>query len=205
MSFLFLGRFPPQESCPFKVPTPTCELPFGLTLKDAMYVWWKIWKIRYTYFWKYASLDGFIEVNGEGSVLMDGGVQFMSDKVCPQEILYTCSQKVHYKNNYTEVEEDVYDKVYLTISSDFVQDAEKKDTWYPRISLVIYPGHQEYDYWENSCDALGVYAGLGLIDFFGLGEGKGANYGIQYLIATPGEQGYSVGIVLSVEEESLAQ
>jgi hypothetical protein len=197
MSFLFPGRFPQElEGICARGIAPPYELPLGMSLTDAMYIWWKIYKIRYTYSWGYSGSS--VIVNGYGSVVMDGGIQNMSNKVCSQEITYSCSQKVHYINSEDDRDEDVYDSVYLTISSDGIyQNEEDLDIWYPSISLVIYPGNPGYDFWNSSSSADGAYAGSGLIDFFGLGN--------QYIVNTSEDSGYAVSISLSVEEESLAQ
>jgi hypothetical protein len=195
MAFSFLGRFPRElEGACSRGPTPTCELPLAMSLTDAMYIWWKIYKIRYTYSWSYSGSS--VSVNGYGSVVMDGGIQNMSNKICPQEIIYTCSQKVHYINFYDGRDEDVYDSVYLTISDNGIyQNEEDLDIWYPSISLVIFPGNPGYDFWNSACDAGGTNSGL--INFFELGN--------QYLVNTNPEFGFNVGISLSVEEESLAK
>jgi hypothetical protein len=194
MAFSFLGRFPRKlEGACSRGPTPTCKLPLPMSLTDAMYIWWKIYKIRYTYSWSY--VGSVVSVNGYGSVVMDGGIQNMSDKVCPQDITYTCSQKLHYINFYDGRDEDVDDSVYLTISDKGIyQNKENLDIWYPSISLVIYPGNPGYDFWNSACDDGGTNSGL--INFFELGN--------QYLVNTNREF-FDVEISLSVEEESLAQ
>jgi len=198
MSFYCLGRFPAEakgECCP-KIQAPTCELPLVTSLEDAMYIWWKIYKVRYTYNWNYASgPGGSVNVSGSGSVIMDGGIQYMSDKVCPQEITYTCKQRVHYTNSYPPpgIEEDVDDTIYLTISSAVSQNENDSNIWYPNISLIVYPGHTYYDAWQSSCFGDQTQ---GLIDCFGFGS--------QYLIDTSSDLGYGVSIQLSVEQESVA-
>jgi len=204
MSFLCLGRFPAEaqgECCP-KIDL-AC---ISLSLEDAMYVWWKIYKVRYTYNWNFIYNDPggcSINVSGVGSVLMNGGIKYMSDKVCPQEITYTCKQSVHYFSSCVPfgeppINEDVEDDVFLTISSDFKQNTSNPEIWYPAISLYIYAGRyplSDYLFWNDVCYD-NQYGGV--IDFFDLSLGSlGGTQGDDQL-------SYNVSIQLSVEEESVA-
>jgi len=221
MAFLSLGRFP-IEAQGFCVPAgvPVCDLPIAMTLEQAMYLWWKVYKIRYTYRWFFKSPPTDpptiqpVTVNGGGSVVMDTSPLYekMSNRVCPGEIVHTCGQKLHYTNIYPEpdgLDEDITDSVVFTITSNFTQN---NSLYYPQISLVIYPAHDNNIYapWFSDCNDV---LGSAEVTFKGFGGDEFEPNPFvfkQYLIGGSGstspEAGYTtLEIELSVEEETKAE
>lgn len=169
MAFMFIDHFPPDEQGNYCVPqiSPEALLPYTPTipLGDAMYIWWLINKVRYTYSWYYQnSADGFTTtVVGEGSVLMSGGLDTMSEKICPQTIYYTCSQNLIYSNTYTEEIVEISDQVILSIDSRPSRCKVNDDMLYiPNVGLTIYPGKYTNLTWYAVDDN---YGNAGVVDF----------------------------------------
>lgn len=208
MAFINVGYFPPNPTSGYCVPEigVISEYTPLLSLTDAMYIWWKIYKIRYTYSWSYVSPTSYC--SGSGSVLMDGGLQKMSDKICPQIIYYTCGQNVHYVNSYTPEDSTGDDQVTLAIDSLFYKyieinpSTEARTIYYiPSISLNIF-GFRGYDYnaWNNvDYEPDAEHPQGGFVNFFGLFTQP------LYPTTILDDIFYSVSISLSVEEESQAQ
>lgn len=194
MSFLYLGYLPfaSQGGCAQRY-SPNCDINAGTSLENSMYIWWKIYKIRYTYSWFYNG-GGDITVSGSGSVVMDGGIKKMSDKSCTQEVVYSCKQKLNYTDSYLGESYEVEDSIFLIISSEFFQDTYNDAIWYPNIFLAVYPEHDFYGNWGSSCYGDGDDQ---IIDCFG--------YFQKYLLSTPSASGYGISIQLSVEEESIPE
>lgn len=197
MAFINAGYFAPQydlEASQYTYCVPEALEPCvpAMSLEQAMYVWWKIYKVRYTYNWSYSGLQN--TVVGSGSVVMDGGLQTMSQKVCPTTIYYSCSQQVTISNKFTGETSEVSDSVYLAIDSvvSKYNPEEGESLYTPTLTLTIVPGGG-YSIWTaETCYA--PESG-GFVDFFGLGT-----LTIDNMIL-----GYSVFISLSVEEESQPQ
>ena len=189
-----------------------CNLPIAMTLKQAMYLWWKVYKIRYTYSWSYKSpitdppTPTVVTVNGGGSVVMDVNPFYekMSNRVCPGEIVHTCKQKLHYTNIDPAPDgqdEDISDSVVFTITSNFTQDGS---VYYPLISLVIYPAHSLYSPWFSDC-----YYGAGgaevKFEGFGGDQFKFNQYLTGEVLTSPANGYTNLKIGLSVAEETKAE
>jgi hypothetical protein len=172
MAFLALDYFPPNEAGNYCLPELTPEniepyTPF-LSAEQAMYLWWTVNKVRYTYSWYFNRTTKGIPsyqtiVVGEGSVVMSGGFDTMSEKVCPQVSYYTCQQNVIYSNTLTGEYGEVNDSVVLSIDS---RPYKYNGVYVPNIALGICGGRQDcYSSWgtvttENN--------NSGFVDFFGL-------------------------------------
>lgn len=204
MAFMFIDHFPPDEQGNYCVPqiSPEALLPYTPTipLGDAMYIWWLINKVRYTYSWYFQqSFEGITTtVVGEGSVLMSGGLDTMSEKICPQTIYYTCSQNVIYSNTEPGETVEANDQVILSIDSRPSRCRVNDDMLYiPNVSLTICPGRYSCEYltWNTVEDN---YGDAGVVDFFGL-------YQLPLANTIPGDGiSWAVSISLSVESTSEA-
>ena len=174
MAFLALDYFPPNEAGNYCLTELTPEniepyTPF-LSAEEAMYLWWTVNKVRYTYSWNFYRQEfgvggSSIIVVGEGSVVMGGGIDTMSEKICPQISYYTCQQNVIY-TKYTENDQEsleVNDSVVLSIDS---RPSKYNGLYVPNIGLSICGGRMDcYSSWttvttENN--------NSGFVDFFGL-------------------------------------
>lgn len=202
MAFLALDYFPPNEAgnyCLQKV-GPEALLPYTplVSLEEAMYIWWTINKIRYTYSWYYVESQSGITITvvGEGSVVMSGGIDTMSEKICPQVSYYTCYQNVIYTSSYENEVVETNDSVILAIDSRPVKYVDEQNIAYiPPISLTICSGRRGcYFTWATTEEEAG---NVGLVDFFGL-----YTLPLSPTVPIPGFSSYAVSIALSVESTS---
>lgn len=209
MAFINAGYFPPNPDPDIGYCIPEAEAIAEydpkLSLTNAMYVWWKIYKVRYTYNWFYDG-GGTDIVYGSGSVVMDGGIQEMSNKICPQIIYYTCPQLLtfEYDDGETSYITEISDTVYLSIDSQVLkyvqinEDNSRQTLYNPYVNLSIIAAREGYGYgWETYTSQPDPAPVFGMVNFFGLWT--------QPIFLDNTNTGYSVSISLSVEEESQAK
>ena len=203
MAFLALDYFPPNEAGNYCLTELTPEniepyTPF-LSAEEAMYLWWTVNKVRYTYSWNFSRVEFGVSgstttVVGEGSVIMAGGLDTMSEKICPQISYYTCQQNVIYTKS-GQGSSEVNDSVVLSIDS---RPYKYNGLYVPNIGLSICGGRLScYSAWgtvttENNDS--------GSVNFFGL-------YSLPLNPTATKEyetfaDSYAVSIALSVESTS---